>query len=251
LKRPRQNRPPIYSDKAFEKKLLTLFVAQNLPYRLVEEQEFRDLVEFLNPTAQAPTRHRLRDVLDETYDESQQKLFPCLGKDTKVSLAVDCWKSPNDIHFLGILCYYISDSWEYREVLLGFELLSSSHTRENLAQIIEDVLAEHNLAHRLFAVTADNASNNDTMRQHLESSFSSQGVVWNANMMRINCLAHVLNLSVKAFLKALDVDDAADEADDGSESESEDTRVTLPIGSSVSTTVAKVSLSVQILKFLL
>jgi hypothetical protein len=64
-------------------------------------------------------------------------------------------------------------------------------------------------------VTADNASNSDTMRRHMEVSFGSQSVSWNANMMRINCLAHVLNFSVQAFLTALDIaeDDDLDDND--------------------------------------
>jgi hypothetical protein len=134
---------------------------------------------------------------------------------------------------------------------MGIEPLPCLHPGVNLAQNIKDVPAEHNLAHQPFAFTADNASNNDIMRQHLESSFSSQEILWNTNMISIQCIGHVLNLTVKAFLKALDVDFTANKAYCGSESESEETHVTLLILSTVSTTVIQVSVRVKTLKLFL
>jgi hypothetical protein len=147
----------------------------------------------------------MRDLLEESYVECQTELLPGLGPNTKVSIAVDCWKSPNDIYFLGVTCYYVTETWEYREALLGFKPITGPHTGRNLAEVVEAVLERYNLTCRLFAVTSDNASNNDTMRSTLEASIASQNVSWNANMMKCSYLAHVLNLASKALLKDMEI----------------------------------------------
>jgi hypothetical protein len=93
--------------------------------------------------------------------------------------------------------------WKLREALLGFEPIEGSHTGWNLARIVKKVLIRHNLTDRLFAVTADNASNNGTLRSSLEVALASLNVAWNAKAMTVNCLAHVINLSAKVLLDGL------------------------------------------------
>jgi hypothetical protein len=222
-----------------------MIIAGNHPSSMVEQPDFRELVEFLHPGAKPMSRHRLRDLLEESYNQCQDDLLPGLGQETKVSIAVDCWKSPNDNHFLAVMCYYISDSWEYREALLGFEPLSGQHTGRNLAEVVEAVLARHDLTQRLLVVTSDNASNNDTMRSTLESSFSSQNVSWNANMMKCSCLAHVPNLASKSLLNdmhiaPIDGDDDDDDIDDDDSESLDERESALPEGTGPAATVAKV-----------
>jgi hypothetical protein len=90
-----------------------------------------------------------------------------------------------------------------KEVLLGFVVVDSSHSEWNLAQIVEKILLKHNLTNLLLAITADNASNNTTLRQSLKEALQSRSINWNVNAMTVNCLAHVLNLSAKSMLQGL------------------------------------------------
>ncbi len=86
---------------------------------------------------------------------------------------------------------------------MGFEEIDGTHSGWNLAQIVETVLLKYNLTHRLLSITADNASNNSTLRWSLEESLQNKSINWNADAMTVNCLAHVLNLSTKALLQKL------------------------------------------------
>jgi hypothetical protein len=180
-----------------------MVIAGNLPFNLVDSDEFKDYVSYLHPGVNPPNRQRLRVLLDTHYEEAEKSLFPGLGSTTKVSLALDGWSSTNGHSFLGLTCYYISDDWKLKEVLLGFEEVDGSHTGWNLAQIVEKILLKHNLTHRLLAITADNASNNATLRRSLQEALQSKSVNWNAEAMSVNCLAHVLNLSAKSLLQKL------------------------------------------------
>ncbi len=86
-----------------------------------------------------------------------------LGQDTKMSIALDCWTSTNNLSFLAVAACFIDVNWNYREVLLGFEHLSGRHTGVNMARVVKELLVKHRLQDRVHAVTTDNASNNHTM----------------------------------------------------------------------------------------
>ncbi len=147
-------------------------------------------------------------------------------------------------------CYYISESWEYKEVLIGFEPIEGSHTGENLGYAVKDVLTRHDLTHRLLAITADNASNNGTLRWSLESWLGTQQVTWDAESMKVNCLAHVFHLSAKVLLAGIELYDDDYDDDDydvgPTVSESDD----IPqVTSGVASTVHKVSESSSLYQF--
>src|ERR1035438_270217 len=91
-----------------------------------------------------------------------------LGPCTKVSLALDAWSSPNHLAFLAMMAYYINTSWEYKEILLAFELLQGCHSGKNLAAVVIDVLKQFEREWRFFALTTSNASNNHTLRKKLQ-----------------------------------------------------------------------------------
>lgn len=96
---------------------------------------------------------------------------------------------------MAITGYFIDDDWQYREVLLGFKPAPGSHTGENLCAILLNVLQEHQIQDRILAITADNASNNDTLFTALQQSVSDS-----VTLIRVPCLAHVIQLSLNKLL---------------------------------------------------
>ena len=68
------------------------------------------------------------------------KIQTCLPAGN-IYVAADTWTSPNKLAFLAIVAYWISDSWQIEEVLIGFEEVRGCHTGANIAGIIKDVLA--------------------------------------------------------------------------------------------------------------
>ncbi len=93
-----------------------------------------------------------------------------------MSLALNCWTSPNLKSFIAITSYYIYTDWEYKEVLLRFEPVVGAHTGYNLAFLVKQVLQQFSLTDRLYAITADNVSNNQTLQSSLEPSLHNLGV---------------------------------------------------------------------------
>ena len=54
----------------------------------------------------------------------------------KISLALDCWTSPNNLSFMAVTGYYIDQDQKYKEALLGFEPLTGAHTGKHLVTVL-------------------------------------------------------------------------------------------------------------------
>ena len=109
---------------------------------------------------------------------------------------------------MAITGYFVDIDWVYREVLLGFKPLYGAHTGANLSNVLLETLTDHDLEARVFGLTMDNASNNKTLFDSLQ-----QGLTDGAIIVRIPCLAHVIQLSLNKLLdriKAVPLNDLAE-----------------------------------------
>lgn len=59
---------------------------------------------------------------------------------------------------MAVTGYFLDQHWEYREILLGFQPLSGSHTGANLSEVVLKLLQQHKITDRVLAVTTDNDS---------------------------------------------------------------------------------------------
>jgi hypothetical protein len=94
------------------------------------------------------------------------------------------------------------------QCLIGFEPLTGIHSGRNMATVVHNVLERFKITNRLFCITTDNASNNGVMRRELEDILGGleRESSWNSDATKIPCMAHVLQLVVKAILNAFKVD---------------------------------------------
>ena len=123
----------------------------------------------------------------------------------KISIAADTWTSLNKIAFLAIVGYWITDDWELKEILLGFEQIRGAHTGENLADLVGDVLKRYRIESRLLGFTSDSASNNGTLAMALSDALDQLSIDWNCDHNHIQCMAHVVQLILGAFMDHLKI----------------------------------------------
>lgn len=98
---------------------------------------------------------------------------------------------------MAVTGYFLDYDWNYREILLGFEPLHGTHSGVNLSGVLMDLLHEHQIIDRVLAVTTDNASNNNTLISTLQDSIELLGLDSHITIIRIPCIAHVIQLSLK------------------------------------------------------
>lgn len=194
---------PIFSQAAFQDALLRFILDANIPFRTVELESFQELLQICRPSVQLPGRTQLRTLITDRATTARQQILKHIPSGRKISIALDCWTSPNRLAFLAILGYFITDDWEYKEVLLAFHPLHGKHSGRTLARVVAQVLREYRINFQLLAVTADNASNNGRMRKELARELRKEGISWNEEAGTIRCMAHVIQLAVTRFLTVL------------------------------------------------
>ena len=145
------------------------------------------------------------DLSKITYSKALEALSP----DDKISLALDCWTSQDQKPFLIIVGYFVSKEYKFHEVLLGFQYIKGSHEGAHLADIMIDILNEHNLCSHVLAITTDNTSNNWTLMGAVVGRLNNS---FNLNHSLVDqphhlpCLAHVIQITVHAFLQHLNIE---------------------------------------------
>ena len=96
-----------YSTDAFEYQQLRTLVALRLPFNAWQHVEFRRLIHLAQS---APTHERLdlmnsariRNCLTEQVDIGRRAMLDSIPKGVKVSIATDCWTSPNRLSFMAV-----------------------------------------------------------------------------------------------------------------------------------------------------
>ena len=171
-----------------------------LPFRTIEHEAFRDMLKLRRPSVNIPGRTHLAKLIEKHSSEVKERLLDDLPEKRKVSIALDCWTSPNGLGIMAVLCYYVTDDWKLVEKLISFETLTGKHSGKSMANIVIQALKKYSLTGRLLAATADNAHPNNTLRRSLRIEL---GVTWSSERGTIRCLAHVVQLCVTSFLNAL------------------------------------------------
>ena len=69
-----------------------------------------------------------------------------------------------------------------------------------MAEVVLNILIDYGIEGSLGYLMMDNASSNDTLVLEIENTLSDKGIVFDADTHRLRCIAHTINLSVKAFL---------------------------------------------------
>jgi hypothetical protein len=147
-----------------------------------------------------PSRVTLQRQIQTKAKDRRKEILRKLPKHAKLSISLDCWTSPFQQAFMAVSGYFIDSEWEYREVLLDFKPLEGEHTGVNLSQEVLELLREYEIKERVLAITTDNASNNLTLVSSLQETHLSQGLSSDTIIIRVPCLAHVIQLSLKQLL---------------------------------------------------
>jgi hypothetical protein len=160
-------------------------VACQLPFNIVSHVYFTCMIQqaACSSTISIPTCQKVRDRILELSQLRHAEELSRIPADSKVSLALDCWTSPQQKAFLAVTGYYINTNFESKEVLLGFEPISGSHSGIKLANCVLGVLEDAKLDRQVLAITTDNASNNTTLMDNLSKNLR-QGIENSSHVSR-------------------------------------------------------------------
>ena len=123
---------------------------------MVEDEGFQELIEFLAPEFQVPSRKTITKVIAELYEEKKQETKDILSKVDYVSVTTDGGTSSNAVSFLDLNVHFIDENMELRSQTLGVRENAEEHTSENYRQHTDDILEEFNVQEKVVCYTTDN-----------------------------------------------------------------------------------------------
>ncbi|CAB4444994.1 unnamed protein product [Rhizophagus irregularis] len=155
-----------YSDE-IHRSIMKAFVMCNIPFSIIENPWFIDLIKTLQPGYDPPS----------SFD-----MYLC-------SLAMDGWTDPHG----NSLWAFMLMTGSRKEYLLSLEDLSNiRHTGEHLSNVIEEVINKVG-AKKFVAIVSDNGSNVAAARKIIANNYP--------NIINVRCIAHCVNLISTSIVK--------------------------------------------------
>jgi hypothetical protein len=119
---------------------------------------------------------------------------------SKISITTDLWTGKNQKAYICITIHFIDDAWRLRNLLLDFSEFDGAHDGDNIARSIIGTLDDYGITHKvslacssaffspnwkfqILGVTTDNATNNGTAVEALESLLMERGYAWRSSLM--------------------------------------------------------------------
>ena len=175
---------PAARQKVITEKL-TKFLCQDMrPINLTQGDGFREFVKELNPLYKIPCNTTITDRVVKLYDVTHNNIKELVGGQ-KIALTTDGWTSLATEAYVTVTAHFITEDWLLKDAVLKTAELEKSHTAENVAGCIEEILRGYGIGRdSILAVTTDNAGNYvNAVERWLHST-------------SVPCMAHTINLAV-------------------------------------------------------
>ena len=148
-----------FDQEECRKVLNRMVISDELPFRFVEKEGFKQFMKVAQPCFHIPSRTTVTRDCFNLFDEEKHKLMVVFkGTKQRVSLTTDTWTSIQRINYMVITAHWIDKNWTLHKRIINFCPITS-HRGEDLGKSISKCLHEWGL-HHIFTVTVDNAGSN-------------------------------------------------------------------------------------------
>ncbi|KAL6534872.1 hypothetical protein OROGR_013547 [Orobanche gracilis] len=175
------------------------------PFTVVEEEGFNIMMKRGMPEWTRITRVAIRNDCFAVYEREKEKLKVLLKKVHKISLTTDLWKSKSQkLEYMVLTGHWIDSTWKLQKRVLNFVHLPPPRTGIVIADQILKCLRGWGLEKKVYTLSVDNASNNETCVNSLKNTFSkTRSLHLDGGLFWVRCCAHILNLLVQDGLSKI------------------------------------------------
>jgi hypothetical protein len=196
-----------FDEQRYRDALIGLLTRRRVAFSAVEWDELKDMMLAGNPAIEdlliTSRRTAVRYIASNYILYREQLKVKLSSARGSIHISTDLWTSPHRSALLAVCAQWVSDNYTIEKALLGLPECRYSHSGEKQAQLILETLETFGIQSQIGYHTGDNASSNDTCLKHLESLLREKHAVeFDAKRRRIRCIAHIINLSLQAFLLA-------------------------------------------------
>lgn len=182
---------PQSRSKLIDHQLVRMITKEYQPLTIVEDVEFKKLINMLNPSYLLPSRKTLTtNLLQQEYLRVSERVRYELSTATAVAITTDSWTSIANQNYIGITAHYIGEFGDLKTSLLTCLEYTESHTAENLSVQLNQCVEEWGIKDKIVAVVSDNAAN-------LKATVRLCG--WR----HLPCFNHTINLIVQSGVEEI------------------------------------------------
>jgi hypothetical protein len=201
--------PPRKIQDRFQELLVKWVSDSDIPFSVVENKHFRDLLSIVNPMqtddllprSHATTRNWLKTQYNLYFDALKAEIT---ATPNPIHISFDGWSSPGTAAFFAVVAHYFNAAGEFNTRLLALPRIKGTHNGENLANGVVEVVERFGFRAKLGVFQADNAENNDTcvteLLRYFNPHLSTSQLDLIQSLKRVRCVGHILNLVARAFL---------------------------------------------------
>ena len=187
----------------FREMIAMAIIEHDLPYRFVEYKRIRMAFTYANSSIEYWSRNTAASDVLKIYEREKQKLRKILVEfPGRVCLTTDLWRAITIEGYLCLTAHYVDDDWNLQAKILAFVAFPPPHTGIAIAMKLVELLTEWGLEKKVFCLTVDNASSNDSMQSILKKQLHKD-LVCGGEFFHVRCSAHILNLIVQDGLAVI------------------------------------------------
>ncbi len=173
--------------------LVNIVVKDIRPLCIVEDEGVRDLLQYLEPGYQLPSRKHLTKLLHDEYEKAIPILKKKLSDSGGIALTSDVWTSNTMAAYISVTAHFISAEWEMKSCVLQTKHFPERHTGQNISDIIQSIVKSFDIdVANVKGVVHDTCANAELAGKLM---FDLHG--WPS----IQCAAHKLQLAVNEGLQ--------------------------------------------------
>ncbi|XP_071925329.1 zinc finger BED domain-containing protein RICESLEEPER 2-like [Coffea arabica] len=195
-----------FSQDKFRELLVHAIVRHELPFSFVEYEGIKNVLTYLEPQIKHITRNTAKSDIKKLHAREINRLGSELrGCPSRICLTSDAWTSIVTDGYLSLTAHFIDSNWLLQKKILNFSYMPPPHNGVALAEKIYSLASSWGVEKKLFSITLDNASTNDSCVAILKNQLKlKNSLVCDGMLFHVRCCAHILNLIVQDGLKEID-----------------------------------------------
>ncbi|KAJ9112260.1 hypothetical protein QFC22_006344 [Naganishia vaughanmartiniae] len=178
-------------------------IVSGLPFTTIENPHLQKAFLAANPLAQVQSARSLARRLEDTWDVVNERIIDMVNAlPSTLHFLHDSWTDTGRKNcYFGIYATYITNNFEYKEVLLRLLHMKGTHTGERMGDGMFDLFHNvFNVSNHLGPGTGDNASNNSTAADRLARLLQAESPTEQDGEDFVGCMCHIANIAALKYL---------------------------------------------------
>ncbi|KAL4556692.1 hypothetical protein LXL04_034848 [Taraxacum kok-saghyz] len=204
-----QNFTPAITDGKFDmmkmrEAALHWILMHEHPFTVVEEEGFNMMQKHGMVEWESFSRVSINKDCEKDFHIEKKKLKDLLKSIPKISVTTDMWKSTNHkIEYMVLTGHFVDSNWNLKK-RVSFVHLLPPHRGLEISDNLYNCLKDWRIENKIFTISFDNASNNDSAVKILSETFSMvKKLPCGGKLFHVRCCAHILNLMVQDGLSRI------------------------------------------------